>query len=213
VPTLRRTTSAIPGGDVSGKLMATRTDRAQRRSVSSIIGYSLPSAEEMRVLLEEYFAAVHWFSLVIYEPKFRPQFESVADGTAYASQRGFLLLLSVVLGLGAWYKSHKQKQDTDQVDWVACASSLVDGAGSRLTELMDQASIASVQACILLGSYYVYHGKPNLSFSLLGATIRTAQAIGLHRETLRGDVDSTEERKRVWWTIYTWDRQVLFEIM
>jgi hypothetical protein len=167
----------------------------------------------MRVLLEEYFAAVHWFSLVIYEPRFRPQFESVADGMAFPSQRAFLLLLSVVLGLGAWYKSHKQKQDVDHVDWMACASSLVDGAGSRLTELMDQASIASVQACILLGSYYVYHGKPNLSFSLLGATIRTAQAIGLHRQPLRGDVDSTEERKRVWWTIYTWDRQVLFEIL
>jgi hypothetical protein len=206
---LRRTTSAIPGGDVSGKMIATRTDRAQRQSVSSIIGYSLPSAETMGVLLEEYFAAVHWFSLVIYEPRFRPQFESVADGMAYVSQRGFLLLLSVVLGLGAWYKSHKQKQPTDHVDWMACATSLVNGAGSRLTELMDQASIASVQACILLGSYYVYHGKPNLSFSLLGATIRTAQAIGLHRQALRGDVDSTEERKRVWWTIYTWDRQVV----
>jgi hypothetical protein len=71
---------------------------------------------------------------------------------------------------------------------------------------MDDVSISSVQACILLGSYYVYHGKPNLSFALLGATIKTAQAQALHREPLRGDADSVEERKRVWWTIYTWDR-------
>jgi hypothetical protein len=63
-PVLRRTTSAIPGGDVYGKPTATRTDRAQRRPVASIIGYSLPSAETMRALLEEYFEAVHWFSLV-----------------------------------------------------------------------------------------------------------------------------------------------------
>ncbi|PYH43666.1 fungal specific transcription factor domain-containing protein [Aspergillus saccharolyticus JOP 1030-1] len=33
-----------------------------------------------------------------------------------------------------------------------------------------------------------------------------AHAIGMQRELRRGDVDDIEERKRVWWTIYTWDR-------
>jgi hypothetical protein len=206
-----RTTSAIPGGDIYGKQAAIRHDRAHRRPVSSIIGYTLPSAEVMRLLLEDYFDSVHWFSLVIYEPRFRPKFESVLDGMAYTSQKTFLLLLSVVLGMGAWYRSHRKRQSDEyqDEDWRAWSSSLVNGAGSRLIELMDHASIASVQACILLGSYYVYHGKPNLSFSLLGATIRTAQAIGLHRQQMHGSPDSTEERKRVWWTIYTWDRCVL----
>ena len=190
------------------KQAAPRPDRAQKRPISSIIGYSLPSADVMRLLLEEYFDAVHWFSLVIYEPRFRPKYDSVADGMACTSQKTFLLLLSVVVGMGAWYKSHKKSRDSDRPveDWRALASSLVEGAGSQLTELMDQASISSVQACILLGSYYVYHGKPNLSFSLLGATIRTAQAIRLHRQPLGGDTNGIEERKRVWWTIYTWDR-------
>ncbi|KAF2024668.1 hypothetical protein EK21DRAFT_104527 [Setomelanomma holmii] len=192
-PVLRRTTSAIP-------------DRAQRRPIAAIIGFSLPETDVMRLLLEEYFDAVHWFSLVIYEPRFRPKFESITDGMAYPAQKAFLLLLSVVLGMGAWYRSHRTTRMAHEDDWRSYATSLVQGAGSQLTELMDSASIASVQACILLGSYYIYHGKPNLSFSLLGATIRTAQAIGLHRQPLRGDSDSVEERKRVWWTIYTWDR-------
>jgi hypothetical protein len=175
-PILRRTTSAIPGGDVYGKQAITRLERAQRRPISSIIGYSLPSADIVRLLLEDYFDAVHWFSLVIYEPKFRHKFESVLDGMAYGSQKAFLLLLSVVLGMGACYRSHNKSKcgDNQTEDWRAWASSLVDGAGLRLIDLMDNASIASVQACILLSSYYVYHGKPNLSFSLLGATIRTA---------------------------------------
>jgi hypothetical protein len=162
----------------------------------------------MRTLLEDYFDSVHWFSLVIYEPKFRSKFESIQDGLAYPSQKTFLLLLSMVLGMAAWYKSHKSGVDVDypNEDWLSWSLSLVQGAGCQLIELMDQTSIASVQACILLGSYYVYHGKPNLSFALLGATIRTAQAIGLHRQPQRGDTGSTEERKRVWWTIYTWDR-------
>jgi hypothetical protein len=164
----------------------------------------------MCTLLEEYFDTVHWFSLVIYEPRFRPKFESVQDGLAYPSQRPFLLLLSTVLGMAAWYKSNKSHTDADypNEDWRAWASSLIQGAGSHLTDLMDHISMSSIQTCILLGSYYVYHGKPNLSFALSGATIKTAQALGLHRQPLRGDAESVEEKKRVWWTIYTWDRHV-----
>lgn len=207
-PSMTRTTSAIPGGDVYGRNPKPRLHRAQRRPIPSILEYTLPSVDVMRILLEEYFDTVHWFSLVIYEPRFRAKFESIQDGLAYPSQKAFLLLLSTVLGMGAWYRSHKSETDPDHPneDWLKWSLSLVKGAGSQLTELMDQTSIASVQACILLGSYYVYHGKPNLSFSLLGATIRTAQAIGLHRQPVRGDLESIEERKRVWWTIYTWDR-------
>jgi hypothetical protein len=207
-PTLKRTTSAIPGGDVYARHPASRLDRAQRRPIVSILGYPLPPMDMMRALLEEYFDSVHWFSLVIYEPRFRSKFESTRDGLAYASQKSFLLLLSTVAGMGAWYKSHRHGVDADfpDEDWYSWSQSLIQGAGSQLTELMDQSTISSVQACILLGSYYVYHGKPNLSFALLGATIRTAQAIGLHRQPLRGDPDNIEERKRVWWTIYTWDR-------
>jgi hypothetical protein len=207
-PSLKRTTSAIPGGHDYERNPAARSDRAQRCPVSAILCYPLPPSAMMRMLLEEYFDSVHWFSLVIYEPRFRSKFESIQDGLAYPTQKSFLLLLSIVLGMGAWYKSHRSRVDTDypDEDWHGWSLSLVEGAGSQLTELMDQTSIASVQACILLGSYYVYHGKPNLSFALLGATIRTAQAIGLHRQPPRGDPGSIEERKRVWWTIYTWDR-------
>jgi hypothetical protein len=205
---LERTTSAIPGGDIYGKRAAFRPDRTQRRPISSILGYHLPPPDIMCTLLEEYFESVHWFSLVVYEPRLRSKFESIRDGLAYQSQRPFLLLLSTVLGMAAWYKSHKNRADAEDPneDWRAWASSLIQGAGSQLTDLMDHISISSVQACTLLGSYYVYHGKPNLSFALLGATIKTAQALALHRQPLRGDAESVEERKRAWWTIYTWDR-------
>ncbi|KAI0011309.1 hypothetical protein F4779DRAFT_574336 [Xylariaceae sp. FL0662B] len=205
---LKRITSAIPGGDVYGKDRASRLDSTQRRPIISILGYPLPLTDTMRTLLEEYFDSVHWFSLVIHEPRFRSEFESIQDGLAYPSQREFLLLLSTVLGMGAWYVWHKRGTDADypDEDWQAWALSLIEGAGSQLADLMSRNSIASVQACILLGSYYLYHGKPNLSFALLGATIKTAQAIRLHRQPVWGDRETIEERKRVWWAIYTWDR-------
>jgi hypothetical protein len=68
--------------------------------------------------------------------------------------------------------------------------------------------MTAVQTMVLLGTFYVYHGKPNLSFSLLGATVKSAHAAGLHKSSRIASKDDMEERKRVWWTIYTWDRSV-----
>lgn len=82
----------------------------------------------------------------------------------------------------------------------------MENGESDIAELMNQSSVAAAQTLILLGSFYVYHGRPNLSFSLLGATVKVAQAAGLHRDRPYGTAIDQEERKRVWWTIYTWDR-------
>jgi hypothetical protein len=208
---LERTVSAIPGGDIYTPFQASRQDRTQRRPIAAILGFPLPPMDMMRHLVEEYFDAIHWFSLVIYEPNFRTKFVSLEDGLAYPSQKTFLVLLSVVLGMGAWYRSHKSATDANYPteNWRDRSTFLLKGAESQLIELMNRSSMASVQTCILLGSYFVYHGKPTLSFALLGATIKTAQALGLHREPARGDFAQLEERKRVWWTIYTWDRYAL----
>ncbi|RHZ59276.1 fungal specific transcription factor domain-containing protein [Aspergillus thermomutatus] len=201
-------TSAIPGYRASTSVAKRRTGTTgQRLPISSILGQNLPPTEVMYSLLEDYFDAVHWFSLAIYEPTFRRKLSSIADGLAYPSQKSFLLLLAVVLGMGAWYRSQRRTTDlTDNGDWQQLSADLLKIVESHIVELMDQPSVTAAQICILFGSYHVYHGRPNLSFSLLGATIKISQAAGLHREPSRGNFEDIEERKRVWWTIYTWDR-------
>lgn len=77
-------------------------------------------------------------------------------------------------------------------------------------DLLDEDSLEFVQICTLLGSYWLYWGKPRSSFSILGACVKSAQAIYLHRRSnsrfQQYNIHPLEERKRVWWTIYTWDR-------
>jgi hypothetical protein len=201
-------TSAIPGYQASTTVANPNTAAVgQRYPISSILGQPLPSVEVMYMLLEDYFDAVHWFSLAIYEPIFRKSLLSVADGFVYPSQKPFLILLAVVLGMGAWYRSQRRIPDqTDNGDWRQLSAGLLKLVESYLIEMMDQPSVTAAQICILFGSYCVYHGRPNLSFSLLGATIKISQAAGLHREPSSGNAEDNEERKRVWWTIYTWDR-------
>ncbi|KAJ5813021.1 transcriptional regulator family: Fungal Specific TF [Penicillium robsamsonii] len=203
-----QTTSAIPGHQASSGGSLANSATGQRIPISSILRQPFPPMELVHSLLEDYFDAIHWFSLAVYEPKFRKSLCSIADGYAYPSQRPFLVLLAIMLAMASWYRSQKSCADpADNTDYMEKLSAdLLGLVESNVVELMDQPSITSAQTCILLGSHHVYHGRPNLSFSLLGATIKMSQSLGMHRGLGRGDFENIEERKRVWWTIYTWDR-------
>ncbi|EXL39642.1 hypothetical protein FOCG_17754 [Fusarium oxysporum f. sp. radicis-lycopersici 26381] len=196
--------SAIPDGACGTRTPLMRSTE-QRLPISTIMGGRFPKQNEINSLLEDYFESVHWFSLVIYEPKFRKRLESIKDGYAYPAEAPFLTLLSIILCMAAWYRSKRPDQERGE-EWRPWSDELLRIVESRLVHIMDQHSIATVQTLILLGSHHVYHGRPNLSFALLGATIKISHAMRLHRNLARECVDDVEERKRVWWTIYTWDR-------
>ena len=192
---------AIPGANDSALAY-----EANVAKTSSFLTFPLPGEDEIQELLDEYFAAVHWFSLVIVTTKFTTAYDSVRTGYATAMEKPFLLLLSTILGLSAWYRGHRASSQDDRIRWQDLSKKMILNAELQLVDIMDQRSITAIQTLILLGSYYVYHGRPNLSFSLVGATIKAAQSMGLHKSCPQASHLDREERKRVWWTIYTWDR-------
>jgi hypothetical protein len=205
---------AIPGAVTEQSpeaLHVSPSASSKRAPSSSYLTHALPEEAVMIALLDTYFESVHWFSLVILESKFRPPFDAIRAGTATQSDKPFLLLLSTMLGLAAWYRSRVFQRNDDHPPefWQDWSERLLANSESQVIDLMDQNSIIAVQTLILLGSFYVYHGRPNLSFSLLGATVKSAQAGGLHREPRGASAPDLEERRRVWWTIYTWDRYVI----
>lgn len=199
--------NAIPGAEIGNPTPAAPSPVVEKFPVGAYLMNPLPPSDVVSELLEEYFASVHWFSLVIYEPKFRQSLSSIRDGLAEPSQKSFLVLLSTMLGMAAWYRSQRPGAETGRSsrEWKQLSSDLLKNADNELINIMDQNSIPAIQTLILLGSFYCYHGRPNLSFSMLGASVRAAQALGLHREPYQASFDVCEERKRVWWTIYTWD--------
>ncbi|KAK4504580.1 hypothetical protein PRZ48_005496 [Zasmidium cellare] len=192
---------AIPGANDSPL-----ASKANVASTASYLTFPLPGDDEIQELLGEYFASIHWFSLVIVTTKFTTAYENVRAGYATALDKPFLLLLSTVLGLSAWYRAHRASTRDERNKWQDLSKKMVLNAELQLVDVMDQRSITAIQTLILLGSYYVYHGRPNLSFSLVGATIKAAQSMSLHKSCPQANHLDREERKRVWWTIYTWDR-------
>lgn len=179
--------------------------------ISAVLGMDLPSKQACDSLLETYFLRVHWFSLVVYEPKFRARYNQIMDtGLAYSADHGFLLLLVMLLILGSWYTPKSDVNENLTLDGLEnMRDRFLRLVRERFMDLMDEDSLEFVQLSALLGSFYLYHSHPRSSFSILGAATKTAQAIGLHREPDgRYTVEDAEERKRVWWTIYTWDRSL-----
>lgn len=193
---------AIPGANDSPLAHSL----ANTAATSSYLTFPLPDTTEMDELIDEYYDSVHWFSLVVVTAKFRSSYNAIRTGHSAPFEKPFLLLLSTMLGLAAWYRAHRASNLDERARCQELSKRMVLNAESQIVDIMDQRSITAIQTLILLGSYYVYHGRPNLSFSLVGATIKAAQSIGLHKSCPQASHLDREERKRVWWTIYTWDR-------
>jgi hypothetical protein len=69
--------------------------------------------------------------------------------------------------------------------------------------------IETVQALALSGGYYLHYiNRPNMANAVLGAAIRMASALGLHRESLAqgsSDIAAAETRRRTWWSLFCLD--------
>lgn len=75
-----------------------------------------------------------------------------------------------------------------------------------LLGILNLGSSGAVQLCVLLGSYHLHHGEPELAWSFCGRPLRLAQALDLYRLPTAGTKGlSSQEigvRKRCWWAVH-----------
>ena len=96
-------------------------------------------------------------------------------------------------------------------DMQALQKDLLRHIHHHLFDVFDLGVIESIQICVLLSSFYLYNGRPNLACAILGAGVRSAQALGLHNESLwhLADEITLETYQRTWWALFALDRYVL----
>jgi hypothetical protein len=168
----------------------------------------LPSRETLDLILETYLEAVHWFMLLFHEQTFRQRYDSfLAHGMTCKADANFYKLLLVVCVLGCQYIDKHVALDL-RFDVAGFQEKSLHYLEANLLSLCEDTDLASVQIWVLLGSFYLYTGRPNLGFVVLGSGIRCAYALGLHRENSwpRLKEEDTEERRRVWWALFIFDR-------
>ncbi|KIW67456.1 hypothetical protein PV04_06705 [Phialophora macrospora] len=199
---LESSTSALPGGigHAQGDLI----------TVEQLLGLELPSKRVADYFLNIYIDAVHWFMMLFHEPTFRSKYENLMASRSFPRCRSNeVMFILLVLSIGAHYAADEevlQKFPTFQLKTFRALS--LKKIENSLHSLYDTAELESVQVCCLLGSWYVYHGRPNLAFVILGAGLRCAQLLLLHRESAWRGVSeiAKEERRRVFWALFVFDR-------
>ncbi|PON24973.1 tall aerial hyphae-4 [Trichoderma gamsii] len=178
----------------------------------------LPDIKTATLLVNNYFDKIHWFVLVFHQREFRDQFQQLyaSDWQNLDEQKcrlGFVSVFLAVCAVSIQYTSSDQKHNLEDtgIEQLVLQDEILDALRLKLIDIASLGSLESIQTCVLLGTYYLYHGQPELAWPICGCGLRIAQALNLHRQSSSGsstpDLDdplqrAQESRKRCWWAIY-----------
>ncbi|EHK49412.1 hypothetical protein TRIATDRAFT_189585 [Trichoderma atroviride IMI 206040] len=178
----------------------------------------LPDMRTATLLVNNYFDKIHWFVLVFHQREFRDQFQQLYASDwqkidEHKSRLGYVSVFLAVCAVSIQYTSFDQKQKLADggIEQLALQDEILDALRFRLLDIVSLGSLESIQTCVLLGTFYLYHGQPELAWPICGCGLRIAQALNLHRQSSTGsstpDLDNPiqrlqETRKRCWWAIY-----------
>ncbi|KAI7970678.1 hypothetical protein EIK77_003078 [Talaromyces pinophilus] len=222
-------TTAMPGGQEpqESEIPAAITKTGPRRRplnpsqegsicVTTELLSLLPPRETAALLVDTYFDRIHWFMLIFHQQDFRqkwpmlydtPLEDIVAANPNPAIISTFLVVIAIALQYTGKYRQHLL--ETQNVNPTALKDKIFYTIRSRLLDIVATGSLEAVQTCVLLGTYYLFHGSPNLAWPVCGCGLRIAQALNLHRKSPTSELiispeaqRKIETRKRCWWAIY-----------
>jgi hypothetical protein len=178
----------------------------------------LPDFEVAALLVDTYFDRVHWFMLIFHQDEFRKRWQELYEITNNRTALenpdvGFISVFLMVIAIAMQYVGTYRKRllARRNFDYEKFGERIFAAIRSKLLDIVSLESLEAVQTCVLLGTYYLFHGSPGLAWPVCGCGLRIAQALNLHRKVSRSGSDSAllvnlrkqnETRKRCWWAIY-----------
>jgi hypothetical protein len=158
---------------------------------------SISWSSEGQTLIDAYFNRVQIFIPMLDEPSFRADYLG-----GRRNDPPWLALLNIVFAMGSIVAT--KSDDHSHINYYARAKEHlgIDTFGSGHLE--------TLQALTLMGGYYLHYiNRPNMANAILGAALRMACAMGLHRESLPepGNANAMviEQRRRTWWGLFCLD--------
>ncbi|RDW87926.1 hypothetical protein BP5796_03620 [Coleophoma crateriformis] len=206
---------AIPGR----RHLSTNASSHMARSLATDLISLLPAKDVAELLVNTYFDRVHWFILIFHQDSFRQSWPEIYDSApekdgGYYQNPGFISTFLMVMAIGSQYSSPHTQHLLSQlgVSQEDLQEKILLLIKAKLLDIASLGSLEAVQTCVLLGTYYLYHGRPELAWPVCGCGLRVAQAMSLYRKLplarhdtvpisleLRRDYDA---RKRCWWAVY-----------
>ncbi|KAF5388032.1 hypothetical protein D9615_000457 [Tricholomella constricta] len=174
----------------------------------------LPPSRLSDVLIDYYFSSINWTRYPVSERDFRTAYASVSahgrDGIGATNPNDvrFLPLLFVVLAISVRLApehiggdARSRRLTSLRYYWSSRRSLLIAAA-------IQPDSLDIVLTRLLSARFLTFDRRITECWSQLGAAVRTAQALGLHRDgsTMRIDSAQVEYRRRIWSYLYHADR-------
>jgi hypothetical protein len=152
---------------------------------------------EGQTLIDAYFNRVQILIPMLDEPLFRADYLS-----SKRNDSPWLALLNMVFAMGSIVAN--KSDDHNHINYYNRAKEQlgIDSFGIGHLE--------TLQALSLMGGYYLHYiNRPNMASAILGAVLRMAFAMGLHRENMSDENDGNqvivEQRRRTWWSLFCLD--------
>ncbi|KAL2837563.1 hypothetical protein BJY01DRAFT_42004 [Aspergillus pseudoustus] len=148
---------------------------------------------------------------VFHQESFQQRYENLMASSLIpdGENSNFPWLVLLVLGLGTHYSSlNAHGADADSLGQLS--ENLLIHVEQRFLTIIDSPNLETVQICVLLGSFYLFNGRPTTGLVILAGGFKIAQVIGLNHESKwRGLCDVLREtRRRSWWALGVADKHV-----
>jgi ribosomal protein L37AE/L43A len=153
-------------------------------------------------LLSHYHSSVHVYAPHLHWPTFIQEYENVYRlGSFQQSTHIWVSVFYGVLACGT-LMDPQPNSSTQEADGTAYLELCL----RNINTWSDELTLDTVRAALLTSIYFLEINLRSAGWMWLGAAVRTAQDIGLHTDRGPYPYVEAEMRRRVWWSIYNWDR-------
>jgi len=179
---------------------------ASKKSKKTTLLSLFPAREVCDTFINTYFDKVHPNYLLFHRETFEIRYNDMWLNSGVLLRNvepGWACCLCMMMVFGA-----QALEDRDRVQAGQIQRHYLDIVQDKMHQLISATTLINVQALLLLQLYQHNCTERNSAFMLLGCASRMAMALGMHRGGTSGGFDDLERevRKRVWWTIYTFEQ-------
>ncbi|KAI1955855.1 hypothetical protein LOZ59_004425 [Ophidiomyces ophidiicola] len=166
---------------------------------------ALPPKSVADALLRHYHAFIHSVFPIMHWPALLDDYDRVyRAGSLRGAPRGWTAVFLAVLACGSLHSL--------DAALVAKGKEYIQ-ASLNLTDLwQDGFSVDQARAGMLISIFLYENNLKSASWVWLGCAVRIAQDLGLHVESGAWTPLDAEMRRRIWWSLYAWERVVVLEL-
>ncbi|KAF2843513.1 hypothetical protein M501DRAFT_926849 [Patellaria atrata CBS 101060] len=171
---------------------------------------SVPSRAVVKFLLGKFHdSSLHSMAPIVDWDVLHLEIESVyAKGSFQGLTQSWVALFFALLACGTLQRIEQSSNNPNQgID----GQDFIDISGRLLSMWIDDFTLDDARAALLISIYLTETNSKSAGWFWLGSAVRIAQVVELDHDDIVWSREELDLRRRVWWSIYTWDRILSLE--